>query len=63
MPFICTVFDHFHSKKRVWGQITSCLAELDCLCSLALTSSAEDVCRPRFISLEENKFTPYIEVR
>ena len=31
IPFICSLFSHFHSKNNVWSRAISCLAELDCL--------------------------------
>lgn len=38
MPFICSIFGIFHSKRKVWSQMISCLSELDCYCSLAQVS-------------------------
>lgn len=29
IPFICSLFLHFHSKSSIWGRAVSCLAELD----------------------------------
>ena len=65
MPFICSIFSYFHSKKQIWAQIVSCLAEIDVLCSLALVSgtSSGHMCRPRFIKKEENLNKPYLELR
>ena len=39
MPFICSIFGIFHQKRKVWSQMISCLAEIDCYCSLATVSS------------------------
>lgn len=52
IPFICSLFSHFHSKSDIWSRAVSCLAELDCLCSLANYSMKSDgiMSRPEFIS-------------
>lgn len=65
IPFICSLFSHFHSKSDIWGRAISCLAELDCLCSLAEYSSKSDgvMTRPEFISNEDNKYHSYLELR
>ena len=44
--------------------MVACLAELDCLASLAHVSSSSDegMVRPEFIPLEDNKGEPYIEL-
>jgi DNA mismatch repair protein MSH6 len=65
VPFIWSVFEHFHSKKGVWDRLVSCLSELDWLCSLAWVSLNEecDMTRPEFIDFEENKFHSYLELR
>jgi DNA mismatch repair ATPase MutS len=39
MPFICSLFAYFHSKKQVWAQVVSCLSEIDALCALATVSA------------------------
>ncbi|CDW71809.1 domain iii family protein [Stylonychia lemnae] len=41
MPFICSIFGIFQQKRRVWQQITSCLAELDCYTSLAIVAQTK----------------------
>ena len=51
VPFVCSMFKHFVSKKKVWQRIVSCISELDCLCSLAIfaATTAGTVCKPKFI--------------
>lgn len=39
-PFICKIFLNFHNFHLTWSQLIRCLSELDCLCSLAVVSSA-----------------------
>ena len=65
MPFICSLFSYFHTKKQVWTQVVACLAEVDALCSLALVSGKSNggMVRPRFIRREDNLFKPYLELR
>ncbi|CAI2370987.1 unnamed protein product [Moneuplotes crassus] len=65
VPFICSIFSHFYSKKEIWDRLTSCLSELDCLCSLACVSMDEKMVmnRPQFIDFEQNKFHSYLELR
>jgi DNA mismatch repair protein MSH6 len=65
VPFICSLFSHFHSKSSIWGRALSCLAELDCLGALAQFSMKSDgvMVRPQFISNEANKFHSYLELR
>jgi DNA mismatch repair ATPase MutS len=39
-PFICKIFLNFHNHHLTWSQLIRCMCELDCLCSLAVVSSA-----------------------
>ncbi|CAI2371577.1 unnamed protein product [Moneuplotes crassus] len=65
VPFIVSLFTHFYEKKQIWTQIVSCLAELDCLHSLAEVSSSSEgiMCRPEIINYEDNCYKPYFEVK
>eukprot|EP00347_Sterkiella_histriomuscorum_P024111 403332270 len=65
MPFICSIFEIFRQKRRIWSQIVSCLAEIDCLASMAIVSQSSDglTCRPIFIKPEDNFSKPYLELR
>ena len=40
IPFACEYFGKFYQKHTTWQQLISCLAELDCLCSLASLASS-----------------------
>ncbi|CAI2370907.1 unnamed protein product [Moneuplotes crassus] len=65
IPFICSLFSHFHSKSNIWGRAIACLAELDCLCSLAFFSrnSIGACTRPEFIRNEDNNYHSYLELK
>ena len=65
IPFICSLFSHFHSKSAIWSRAVACLAELDCLCSIADYSMKGDgkMVRPSFIDPAENKYHSYLELR
>jgi len=51
VPFMKSIFSQFRKKKHIWNQVVSCLAELDCLCSLAqyAINQSEKMCRPELI--------------
>ena len=65
MPFVCSLFSYFHSKKQIWQQVVSCLAEIDVLCALALVSAKSNgqMCRPKFIAKDDNLNRTYLELR
>ena len=56
------MFAHFHTKKQIWHRIVSCIAELDCLCSLAIFASTcqGGVCKPKFLASEGS---PVLELK
>ena len=58
VEFIIGYFRRFYERKAYWNQVILCLAELDCLCSLAsLTNQMKTSCRPKvFPSSEESVF-------
>lgn len=41
VPFLCAIFTRFHEKKEIWSRLVSIMSELDCLMSLAITSSEQ----------------------
>ncbi len=56
VPFICAFFKKFYENNSVWRQLISCLAELDCLCSLArLALSMKTKYLPEIIPFCESK--------
>jgi len=59
------LFVRFCRAYQKWMAAVQCLAELDCLCSLAITSSyqGDNTCRPQFVSLEETGGEPLLELR
>lgn len=59
---MCSMFAHFHTKKQIWHRIVSCIAELDCLCSLAIFASTcqGGVCKPKFLASEGS---PVLELK
>ena len=65
VPFIVSLFTHFYSKKQLWTQVVSWLAELDCLHALADVSNSGDgaMSRPQLLSYEDNYGKPYLELR
>ena len=65
VPFICSIFTHFYSKRDVWDRAVCCLAEIDWLWSLAWVSMDPEwtMTRPRFIDFEKNKFHSYLELK
>ena len=65
VPFIVSLFTHFYSKKQLWTQVVSWLAELDWLHALAEVSNSGDgvMARPQILSFEDNYGKPYLELR
>jgi len=59
------VFAKFGQDYPLWAQAVACVAELDCLISLALVSTYQDgaSCRPRFVSYEETGGHALLELR
>jgi len=50
--FIVDYFRSFYERHAYWQQVVSCLAELDCLCSLAkLAREMETRCRPEVLPM------------
>jgi len=58
IQFIVELFQKFYQRHSYWQQVVSCLAELDCLCSLArLARTMGHKCRPVVLSAgQENVF-------
>ena len=56
IPFIFEYFRKFYKRHATWQQLISCLAELDCLCSLAiLANSMKSKCLPKFLPNTEGE--------
>jgi len=54
VPFICDYFRKFYERNSYWQQVISCLAELDCLCSLAKLANSMDVkCKPKVLPMSD----------
>lgn len=63
-PFVCGIFEQFHSTHLIWTQLVRCLSELDCLYSLAIISNADEpMCRPQFENRNGLDNRPYLELR
>lgn len=62
IPFVHKYFVKFYQYHTVWQQLISCLAELDCLCSLAsLASSMKTKCLPEIVDSVEGQ--PVFELK
>ena len=64
IPFLRRMFEQFYEKRQILNRAVQCMAEIDCLCALAIISSNSDsgpMSRPEI--LEENGDEPYIELR
>ncbi len=55
--YVCFVFRYFYSKHRIWDRFICGLAQLDCLCSLSITSfqDSEIMCRPQLSPIQEEQ--------
>ena len=59
--FMADYFRKFYDKKIYWDQIVACLAELDCLCSLAqFSKSMPSCCKPEILPSGD---TPRMELK
>jgi len=60
--FTCFLFSYFHKHHKVWDRFIEGLSQLDCLCSLSLTSflADGDMCRPEIYPMNDRVF---LEVR
>lgn len=63
--FKLRLFAEFDQDRDVWLRSVRALAELDCLFSLAKSSSAigEPACRPEFVESEDGAFIDFEELR
>ena len=58
------IFKIFYNQKNIISSFINIVSEIDCLASLAFVSiiDKDKFSRPKFISLEENKGMPYLEL-
>lgn len=63
--FRCRLFAEFDRDRDIWLRAVRALAELDCLFSLAKSSSAigEPACRPEFVESDDGAFIDFEELR
>jgi DNA mismatch repair protein MSH6 len=63
--FTSFLFNHFHQNYKVWDRFVEGLAQLDCLCSLSLTSFLSDglMCRPEVHPPNDRVFLEVREMR
>ena len=55
LVFTRFTFAHFHQNYKVWDRFIACLAEIDCLVSLAYLSMSEpNMCRPELFPMSTN---------
>ena len=55
VPFLLKYFKNFYEKHQVWKQMIACLAELDCLCSLAVLSvKMKGSSKPKILDQEKS---------
>lgn len=45
-PFLRSMFGHFYKFRSIFTNAVSCVAELDCLNSLACLSAKKKMCKP-----------------
>ena len=58
------IFKLFYNQKKIISSFINIVSEIDCLTALAFVSiiDKDKFSRPKFITLEENKGIPYIEL-
>jgi DNA mismatch repair ATPase MutS len=64
VPFLCAIFSRFHEQKDIWTRAVSCLTEIDCLASLAITSGQQSftMTRPEIIPYDDEE-KPILELK
>lgn len=50
VPFLRSMFARFHTYRLLFQNVVSCLAELDCLCALAIVSRRPNMSCPEILS-------------
>ena len=63
--FVCFVFSYFYKHHAVWDRFIEGLAQIDCLCSLSLTSFLADgvMCRPEIHPPNQKVFMEVRDMR
>ncbi len=54
------MFARFYTFRNVWNQAVAVMAELDVLCSMAIVSKEEGMCRPK---VHEKCDKPFIDIK
>lgn len=49
-PFLIKIFKKFYKRQHVWSAFVNCIAEIDCLCSLAKVSKENNFVKPKLIA-------------
>ena len=49
-PFLSKLFRKFYKKQYLWSEFISCIAEIDCLMSLATVSKEDNMVKPVILS-------------
>ena len=55
LPFIRTMFKKFYEQRTLFCNVVSCIAELDCLSSLAVVSSQKNMCKPKVMDADKKQ--------
>jgi DNA mismatch repair protein MSH6 len=63
LPFLRSLFKSFYDFKSQFTNTTSCIGELDCLCSLALVSSKKGMCRPKVLPVSKQAVLTIKKIR
>ena len=61
-PFLSKLFRKFYKKQYLWSEFISCIAEVDCLMSLATVSKKDEMVKPIILSKSSNK-KPCLELK
>ena len=56
------LFKKFYKKQRMWSSFVTCIAELDCLCSLAIFAKEEALVKPEVVDFADNGGKPLLEI-
>ncbi len=54
------MFARFYTFRNVWNQAVACMAEIDVLCSMAMVSKEQGLCRPK---VYEKCDKPFIDIK
>lgn len=65
VPFLRTIFRRFYEHRGLFSNAVGCIAELDCLCTLAAVSADESqgpMCKPEILAWVPGE-TPVLEIK